>query len=273
MVTEAAANDAPVTKPIREIARGIAWLVGAAVAARFVETLVGRSPLGAALAGAVVVDLAMTRAGVRWDDHDDTNLKGSAARARRSIGIGVAVASVLVVVPVVCSVIVGAATISVGSPSMSLLFGLLRGAADGVRDELLYRGLPFYVAARAGVRVPIVLGYAALLGATPLMLMERLSWEALVLSLANGVLFGMLWVQTKSAWASVSAHAAWFFLAGIGLRGSIVEVSWKSGLLAENARTRGLPAIICVIVSILLTVFVSKKLAKFLEAPTGHAPS
>lgn len=273
MVTEAVPSDAPAATPLREIARGVGWLVGTAVAARFVETLVGRSPLGAALAGAVVVDLAMTRAGVRWDDQDDPKSKGLSSRTWRGIGIGVAVASVLVVVPLVFSVIVGAATIVAGSFSSMVVFGVLRGGADGVRDELLYRGLPLYVAARAGVRAPIAMGYAALAGVTPLLLVERLSWEALAVFAAQGVLFAMLWVRTKAAWASVSAHATWFFLAGIGLRGAVVDVSWTSGLLAENARIRGLPAIACVVVSILLTVFVSKKLTKFSEVPHGDAAS
>lgn len=267
MASEAATIHAPVATPLREIARGVAWLVGTAMAVRFVETLVGRSPLGAALAGAVVVDLAMTRAGVRWDDREATKSKGSWSRVWRDIGIGVGTASALVVVPLLLGVIVGGATISRGSLSSTLVFGLLRSAADGVRDELLFRGLPLYVAARAGVRVPLAVGYAALVGMTPLFLLERLSWEALLVAASQGVLFAMLWVRTNAAWASVSAHAAWFFLAGVGLRGAILEVSWTSGLLAENARIRGLPAIACVVVSILLTVFLSKKLAKSSEAP------
>jgi len=273
VVTEAVPIDAPVASPLREIARGVAWLAGTAMAVRFVETLIGRSPLGAALAGAVVVDLAMTRAGVRWDDRDSTKTKGSSSRVWRDIGIGVASASVLVLVPLVLGVIVGGATIGLGSFSSTLVFGSLRSAADGVRDELLYRGLPLYVASRAGVKLPFAVGYAALLGVTPLVLVDRLSWEALLVTAAQGVLFAMLWVRTNAAWASVSAHAAWFFLAGVGLRGAILEVSWTSGLLAENARIRGLPAIICTIVTILLTVFLSKKLAKSSEAPHGHAAS
>jgi len=273
VVTDAAPNDAPVATPLREIARGVAWLVGTAMAVRFVETLVGRSPLGAALAGAVVVDLAMTRAGVRWDDRDGTKSKGSSSRVWRDIGLGVAVASALVLVPLIVMIIVGGATISVGSLSSTLVFGLLRSVADSVRDELLYRGLPLYVAMRAGVSLPLAVGYAALAGITPFVLVERLSLEALLVSAVQGVLFAMLWVRTNAAWASVSAHAAWFFLAGVGLRGAILEVSWTRGFLAENERIRGLPAITCIIVSILLTVFLSKKLPKSSEAPHGHALS
>lgn len=273
MTSDAAAREVPIVTPLREIAQGVAWLVGTAMAVRFVETLIGRSPLGAALAGAVVVDLAMTRAGVRWDDRDDTKPKRASVRTWRDIGLGVAVGSALVIIPLVIGVIVGGATISVGSLSTTLLFGLLRSGADAVRDELLYRGLPVYVAARAGVPVYLAVAYAALVGVTPLVLLERLSTEALLVAASQGVLFAMLWVRTNAAWASVSAHATWFFLAGVGLRGAILEVSWTRGLLAEGARIQGLPAVCCLIVSILLTFVISKKIAQPSEAPHGHAAS
>lgn len=273
MVSEAAPPDAPVATPLREISRGAAWLVGTALAVRFVETLIGRSPLGAALAGAVVVDLAMTRAGVRWDDRDTTKPKRSSTSIWRDIGIGAAVASALVLAPLLVGLIVGGATVRLGTLSSTLLFGLLRGGADGVRDELLYRGLPLYVASRAGVSMPLAIGYAALAGATPLVLAERLTWEALAVVATQGVLFAMLWVRTNAAWAPVSAHAAWVFLAGVGLRGALLDVSWTSGMLADGARMRGLPAITTLLVSILLTAFLSKKLAKSPEAPHGHATS
>ncbi len=272
MATEATTSAAPAVTPLGEIARGVAWLVGTAIAVRVVETLIGRSPLGAALAGAVVVDLAMTRAGVRWDD-DDQRAKSTKSTLWRNIGIGVAIASGLVLVPLALGVIVGAATVRPGTISSTLIFGMLRSGADGVRTELLYRGLPLLVAARTNIREPLAIGYAAVAGTTPLLLMEQMPWEAFLVALSQGILFAMLWVRTNSAWASVSAHAAWIFLAGVGLRGALVETSWTSGLLAENARIRGLPAIACIVVTILLTVLVSRKLAKSSEAPHGHAAS
>ncbi|MBK9262706.1 MAG: CPBP family intramembrane metalloprotease [Polyangiaceae bacterium] len=271
MVSQAAPTDVSLATPTREIARGVAWLAGTAIAVRLAEIVVGRSPLGAALAGAVIVDLAMTRAGVRWDNLDDAKSKRSSSRMWQGIGIGVAVASALVLVPLVVSIIVGAATIQPGTPSSSLVFGLLRGASVGVRDELLYRGLPLLVAARAGVRLPVAIGYAALAGTSALVFAGGLSWEALLLAASQGVLFAMLWARTNAAWAPVSAHAAWVFLTGVGLRGGIVEVSWESGMLTDGTRARGLPALLCVFVAVLLTAFVSKKLARTSEIPHGRA--
>lgn len=272
VVTEAAAKGVLFATPTREIARGVAWLAGTAIAVRLAEILVGRSPLGAALAGAVIVDLAMTRAGVRWDGlrDGDAKSKRSSLRTWQGIGIGVAVASVLVIVPLVVGAIVGAATIHAGTPSSSIVFGLLRGAAVGVRDELLYRGLPLLVAVRVGVRMPVAIAYAALAGTSSLASASGLSWEALLLSASQGALFAMLWARTDAAWASVSAHATWVLLAGVGLRGGILEVSWTSGMLADGARSRGLPALVCVFVAVVLTAFASKKLAKYLETTDGR---
>ncbi len=264
--------DVPVAAtPLGEIARGVGWLVGTAAAVRLVETLIGRSPLGAALAGAVIVDLAMTRAGVRWDSRDQRASKKSTQW--RELGIGAGVACALVAGPVLVSVVIGGATVAVGNISSVLVFGLLRGVANGVRDEFLYRGLPLLVAQRVGIRPFWAIGYAGLLGVAPLLFAERLSWEALMVFACQGVLLAMLWIRTNAAWASVSAHAVWFFLAGAGLRGSVLDVSWTNGMLAESTSIRGLPAFSCVVVSILLIGLVSKKLVNPSEAPHGQVAS
>lgn len=260
----------PQNTPLKEIARGVAWLVGTALAVRVVETLIGRSPLGAALAGAVVVDLALTRAGVRWDNEESP--AQVTARIRQGFGLGTGIAVALLATSLVPTLIVGGATIAPGTLSSTLIFGALHGAAEGVRDELLYRGLPLLVAERAGIALPWAIGYCALAGATPLLL-NPVAPEALLQTVALGGLLAMLWVRTKAAWAPVIAHAAWYLLSGIGLRGAILEVSWSSGMLAENGRARGLPAIACVVATILLAVLVSKKLAKVPEAPHGQIAS
>jgi uncharacterized protein len=245
--------------PLREIARGAAYLVGIAAAVRLGEVVVGRSPLGAALVGAVIVDLATYRVGVRWDA-DASTKERSWRRLGRGLALGLGVALVLVVVPVAAAVFVGGAKISLGSPSLSLAFALLRAAAVGTRDELLYRGVPLAVAARAGLSLPVAIGYGALVGSSALVLAPRVSWESVVLALSEGVLFAVLWVRTRAAWASVAAHAGFLFFAGVGLRGGLVEVVWGDGLLADGVRSRGLPALVCAAVALLLAALAWKKL-------------
>ncbi len=57
----------PPGPPLAEIGIGLAWLLGAAAMLQIVELLLGRIIMGAAIAGAVIADVASTMAGVRWD--------------------------------------------------------------------------------------------------------------------------------------------------------------------------------------------------------------
>jgi uncharacterized protein len=250
--------DAPASS-LREIAKGSAWLLGTAAAVRLAEVLVGRNPLVAALVGAIIVDLGTYRAGVRWDPDPSTG-KEPRARALRGIGLGLGVALVLVVVPLLVAVLAGFAAVSAGSPSGSLGFALLRAGAVATRDELLYRGLPLVVAIRAGLGLRFGIGYAVLAGVAALALVPGSSWEALVLAAAQGGLFAVLWARTGVAWASVAAHAGFILFAGVGLRGGLVEVTWKSGLLGDGPRARGAVALVAAAVAVGLAFAAWKKL-------------
>ena len=59
----------PPGPPLVEIGIGIAWLLGAAALLQVVELLLGRIIMGAAIAGAVIADIASTWAGVRASRH------------------------------------------------------------------------------------------------------------------------------------------------------------------------------------------------------------
>ncbi len=244
---------------LREIAKGAAWLLGIAGAVRLAEVLVGRNPLVAALVGAILVDLGTYRAGVRWDPDTSTG-KEPRRRALRGIGLGLGVAVVLVFVPLLVSVVAGFATASAGHPSGSLGFALLRAAAMATRDELLYRGLPLVVAARVGLDARLGIGYAVLAGVAALALVPGASWESLVLVAAQGGVFAVLWARTGVAWASVAAHAGFILFAGVGLRGGLFEVTWKSGLLGDGPRARGAVAIVAAIVAVGTAITAWKKL-------------
>jgi hypothetical protein len=228
-------------RPVREIVRGVAWLVGTALALRVVEIFLGHSPLGVTLAGAVLVDLAAHRAGVRWDEAED------ALRRRRALlgalrGLAVAIAIVALTV-VVCAA-AGRVELRAGSLSASLGLGLLRAGAAGVRDEMLYRGIPLFVGARAGLGARASIGYASLTGAAGLLLVPGVTLEAVVLAVALGLLFAVLWQRSGAAWAAVGAHAGWVFFAGAGLRGGLVEATWVNASLAEGPRARGVAALV-----------------------------
>jgi len=247
------------TTALREIAKGSAWLLGTAAAVRLAEVVVGRNPLVAALVGAIIVDLGTYRVGVRWDPDPSTG-KEPRTRALRGIGLGLGVALVLVAVPLLVAVVAGFATVSAGSPSSSLGFALLRAAAVATRDELLYRGLPLVVATRAGLGSRFGIGYAVLAGVAALALLPGASWEALVLAAAQGGLFAVLWARTGVAWASVAAHAGFILFAGVGLRGGLLDVTWKSGLLGDGPRARGGVALVAAAVAVGMAIAAWKKL-------------
>jgi len=65
---------------LAELGIGAGWLIGISAALRVLDTLLGQAPLASALLGAILVDLAAGRAGVRWDEltsEDGTRHRGS----------------------------------------------------------------------------------------------------------------------------------------------------------------------------------------------------
>src|SRR5262249_24765506 len=66
--------------PLVEIALGVAWLVGLSAALRVLDLALG--PLPKVIVGALVVDLAAGRAGVRWSEEEQP-LDAAAVSARR----------------------------------------------------------------------------------------------------------------------------------------------------------------------------------------------
>jgi hypothetical protein len=222
-----------------DLAIGAAWLVALAAGLRVVEVLLGPSPLAVAIVGAVVVDLALARAGVRWDEVGGR----PAAALARDAAVGAAVGALAVAVPVALLAIVGLARLAPGSPSIVAL-GLAAARAVGlaVRDELLFRGLVIGVAARAGLPPAAGLGFAALAGGASVALERGASAASVTLVVASGLLFAALWRRGRGAFQAVGAHAAFTLLAGAGLRGGALEVTWSSGLLAPGVRAQGAPA-------------------------------
>ena len=66
---------------LAQIGLGAAWLIGLAAALQLVEMLLGKSPLAAALGGAVLADVVAGFAGVRWDS---AKARGAAAGSATS---------------------------------------------------------------------------------------------------------------------------------------------------------------------------------------------
>src|SRR5262249_20339273 len=93
----------PRRSPLIEIGLGVAWLIGLAAMLRIVEVLLGRSMIGAAIGGAVLVDLGASWAGFQWDTGPRRTWKEAAVR----IGWGAAIAVILLAITASVSASVG----------------------------------------------------------------------------------------------------------------------------------------------------------------------
>ncbi len=232
---------------LRELGVGAAWVIGIAALTRIIDAILGTNPLASALVAAVAVELATTRAGVRWDEEvrpnaSDADRAAARRRALRRFGLGAGIAAAVVVGTVVALAIAGRATLEAGRPGFGLVLALARSGAVAVRDELALRGLPLLVASRARVPGWAGVAFAALAGAAWIAALPGATPEALALALASGWTYAMLWRLGRGAWAAVSAHGAYALLGGAGLRGGLVDVTFAAGSLSEGPKAAGAPA-------------------------------
>jgi hypothetical protein len=239
---EARDPDAPAS-PVIELGLGVAWLVGIAATLQIVDRLLPEAALGTVVIGAVLVDFLAGRAGVRWNEEREAEKPVDyPALARRVLrGAGIALGAGLAVIAL--SAALGFLDRH-GEPvrlDTAVLLALVRAAAVGVRDELLYRGVPLAAAARAGIPAPAARVFAALTGAAAVALQPGVSAAGIALALGSGWLSASLW-QSRGAFAAVGARAAWILLFGSLLHGGLFDVHWHAGNLTIGNTSWGAPA-------------------------------
>jgi hypothetical protein len=237
--------------PLVELGLGAAWLVGGSAVLLTLDALVGAASMATALIGALVVDLMASRAGVRWDvagaagdPWGEPLPEGAPRRLERRVATGALVALAVCAAVVTLSVALRW-LIGHGSgvhPAAALGFALVRAGAVAVRDELLYRGIPLFAAARAGVRAPVARAFAALASGAAIALLPGVTPAALALAVGSGWLFAALWDRDRGAWAAIGAHTAWVLLVGSGLHGGLLDLDWAVGNLAIGPSASGAPA-------------------------------
>jgi hypothetical protein len=236
---------APPRGRLAELGIGAAWLVGLGAALQIADAALGRSPVPAAVAGAVIADVVAGFAGVRWTtEADGRPSKGETdtVLALKRAGFGAGAAAAAVTVTLVAAAIFGWIRVEAGSPSASLALALIRSTALGVRDEIFLRGIVLVTAARAGVHPLVAAGFAALAGGAAIALTPEAGPSSIALAVGSGLLFAALWQKQRGAWAAVGAHAIWIFFVSAGLRGGLLDVTWTQGSLAAGARSYGGPA-------------------------------
>jgi hypothetical protein len=240
--------------PLVELGLGAAWLVGSAAVLQILDGLMGAASMATALLGALAIDLMASRAGVRWDvagspgapwgeplpDGPPPSVKHRVAVVARGAAVALAAGGVVVAISLALRWLTGrGAGVHFSS---ALVFALARAGAVAVRDELLYRGIPLFAAARAGVRAPVARVFSALTSGAAIALMPGVTPGAVALAVGSGWLFAALWERHRGAWAAMGAHAAWVLLVGSGLHGGLFDFDWAVGNLAIGPSADGAPA-------------------------------
>lgn len=273
----AAKGPGPVRSPLAELGMGAAWLVGLAAVSQIVALLFRSNPLAAVVVQAVVVDLAVGHAGVRWDPASDNvpAVKAGAAKASapkvegaakaegadgaaavnaepvaalpqnapRGIGIGLAVAVAVAAVVLGVSVALGWAKVTLHAGGISMVFAALRSVAIGVRDALLYAGLPLFFVGRArGFPKVAAVVFGALAAGAALSLQSAATPSNVALAIAVSAATAAFWLRDGAGWSAVGVAAGWAFVTGVVLRGGLVDVDWKRGSLAPGLVADGAPA-------------------------------
>lgn len=233
---------APVRAPLVELGTGAAWLLGLAAVGQMVAVLFRSNPLAIVVLQAVIIDLALGRAGVRWDPLADEDTGSDYRVAARRIAVGAGAALAVAAVVTGLGAAMGWAKVSVHGPTMSLVLGLIRAIAIGVRDGLLYAGLPLYFIGRA--RAPRMAGvvFGALAAGATLALQPAATPANVALAIAVAAAAAAFWAHEGAGWTAAGVAGGFPFMAGVVLRGGLVDVDWKKGAFAPGLSGDGAPA-------------------------------
>lgn len=248
----------PVRSPLAELGIGAAWLIGLTAVCQMVVIVLHSNPLAVTVIQAVIVDLAVGRAGVRWDPEADDKTAAETRNATRGIGLGLGVAFAVTALVLGVSAALGWATIGVHAPTMSLALGTIRAVAIGVKDAQLYAALPLYFIARAAgigpgskpsiaskrFRIPVISAvvFGALAGGSSIALLPAATPANVALAASVIGATAAFWYRDRAGWAAAGVCGGFAFFAGTLLRGGLVDVGWKRGALAPGVVADGAPA-------------------------------
>lgn len=236
-----------------ELGLGVAWLVGLAAALTLIDAVLREAPLARLVLGALIASVAVSRAHVVWDrdDPEDASMKRPVLLALR--GAAPAFAAVVAVCGV--SIVFGFVTIESASPDVGTLIGLLGAGAMAMRDELLYRALPLHFARRAAVPRAFAVAFASLIGAIPLLASRGTDLAHVAVTVAVGALAAITMSSTRSVWAGIGAHLAFWSAWGPLSQAAFVHLHWKIGGVGAT-HSEGAPAWLGAAIVALVTVVV-----------------
>jgi hypothetical protein len=218
-------SSAPQSKKaaLRDRARVVAWGVALVAASQAVSAYLAQNHVGAVIAQLVIAEFGTGRLGVAWSDPLAAipTAKAIGKRALRGASMGASAAVVLVG----ASVITRTASLGAGELGVApLVVGLLVAMCTAARDELLLRGLVLR-ALGANASLAVRLGVCGLAGAAFRFGVDPSAPHlAFVFALLSSIACAALWTRDRGAWLAVSANAAFAFVTGPVVRGSLLDV-------------------------------------------------
>ena len=230
-MTAPSSADPGVRRPIAELITGAAWLVGLSAVLAIGDGLLQRVPIARATLGALATSVAVGRAGVVWDELDPAGK--AVARPARLMLQGAGRSATATIVGLAAAALFGFAEIKPGNLDVSVLLGIVLAAATSVREELLYRALPFSFIERALPKTKrnelATVAFAALLSPTAFLLAPGTTPAAIALSFSLGLLAARIRARTGSIWGAVASTFAARLVLGPTLQTSLVTVAWVKG--------------------------------------------
>ena len=226
--------------------------MGLGVTFRAIGALVG-NPMTSTVLGAVVVSFVVARAGVE----NEATTRSSVVRALRAGACSLGVVAVAVM-----AALVAGGRLQLVFPGTTLVFSLAEAAAVAYRDELWLHGIPLACAWRAGVRGPVAVGYGALASAAVVALEPGATLPGVLLTLASGAFFTVLWQRTRDGWAPIGAHFAWAWGSEALIGGELLDLASPIGRLARGLGASGMLAWIGIAGFLALTCLVTLKVSR-----------
>ncbi|HHH26961.1 MAG TPA: hypothetical protein ENK57_01240, partial [Polyangiaceae bacterium] len=214
---------------LRTIALGAGYLVAIGAALQLARSFFS-NPTTGVMIGAMIVAFITGHAGLSAEE-------GGPAARRRAL-VALALVSLPIIASIAVAVLLGA-SLPIGSPGMSAVFGIAEAIAVGYVAEAWLHGLPLLYADRAGVPVPIAVAYAVTAGVGVMIFAGPIQPAGIVLAIAYGTFFSLLWLRTGDAWAPVTAHVAWVWACDGLLRGDVFDLGPQAGRLTHALEARG----------------------------------
>jgi hypothetical protein len=229
-----------IASSLAELGTGAAWLLGLTAALLLADGLLHHLPMARTLLTALATGIAVGRAGVVWDEADPSGddykrsgrlLLGGIARGLGAGAIALAVAA-----------LAGWVTIDRGRPGLGAIISTVVAAATTVREELLFRALPFHFAKRACIDDRATVVFATLLSPTPFLLAPGATPAAVALSLGFGFLSARLLARTRSVWSSIGSMVAARIVLGPALQTAVLACAWQKGEATMSPLAAAAPA-------------------------------